>query len=48
MKKRIESNPMKRDCKKGDIASLALFLASDKAGFINGQSIGLNGGSLPY
>ena len=31
-----------------DVANAALFLASDKAGFINGQSIGLNGGSLPY
>ena len=46
--KRSNSNPMKRSCKKEDVASLALFLASDKAGFINGQSIGLNGGSLPY
>ena len=48
IKKRSNSNPMKRSCKKEDVASLALFLASDKAGFINGQSIGLNGGSLPY
>ena len=48
MKKRIEKNPMKRSCTKGDIANLALFLASDKAGFINGQSIGVNGGALPY
>jgi NAD(P)-dependent dehydrogenase (short-subunit alcohol dehydrogenase family) len=48
IKKRIKSNPMKRSCRKEDVASLALFLASDKAGFINGQSIGLNGGSLPY
>jgi NAD(P)-dependent dehydrogenase (short-subunit alcohol dehydrogenase family) len=48
IQKRTNSNPMKRSCKKEDVASLALFLASDKAGFINGQSIGLNGGSLPY
>jgi NAD(P)-dependent dehydrogenase (short-subunit alcohol dehydrogenase family) len=30
------------------VASLALFLASERAGFINGQSIGLNGGLVPY
>jgi NAD(P)-dependent dehydrogenase (short-subunit alcohol dehydrogenase family) len=48
MQKRIRSNPMRRSCKKEDVASLALFLAGDKAGFINGQSIGLNGGSLPF
>ena len=48
IQKRTKANPMKRSCRKEDVASLALFLASDKAGFINGQSIGLNGGSLPY
>ena len=48
IKKRQASNPMHRSCTKEDVAHLALFLASDKAGFINGQSIGLNGGSLPY
>jgi len=46
--KRTKSNPMSRSCKKEDVAYLTLFLASDKAGFINGQSIGLNGGLLPY
>ncbi len=46
--KRREKNPMKRSCTTADIASLALFLASERAGFINGQSIGVNGGLLPY
>ncbi len=48
IRKRSQRNPMKRSCKKEDIVNLALFLASDKAGFINGQSIGLNGGAIPY
>ena len=39
---------MRRSCTKEDVANLALFLASERAGFINGQSIGLNGGALPY
>jgi len=48
MQKRIAKNPMKRSCTAEDVASLALFLASEKAGFINGQSIGLNGGAAPH
>ena len=44
---RRRRNPMKRHCTPNDIADLVLFLASRQAGFINGQSIGLNGGSLP-
>ena len=47
-RKRIASNPMKRACTRKDITGLALFLASESAGYINGQSIGLNGGALPY
>ena len=46
--KRTRANPMRRACTKEDVADLALFLASGKAGFVNGQSIGLNGGALPY
>ena len=46
--KRREKNPMKRSCTAGDVSSLALFLASERAGFINGQSIGVNGGTVPY
>lgn len=48
IEKRTQSNPMRRSCTKEDVANLALFLASERAGFINGQSIGLNGGALPY
>jgi NAD(P)-dependent dehydrogenase (short-subunit alcohol dehydrogenase family) len=48
MQKRISGNPLKRSCTAEDVANLALFLASERAGFINGQSIGLNGGVLPY
>jgi len=47
IKKRTAANPMRRSCTTGDVANLALFLASRKAGFINGQSIGVNGGSVP-
>ena len=48
MEKRNAKNPMKRSCTVADVANLALFLASECAGFINGQSIGLNGGAIPY
>jgi NAD(P)-dependent dehydrogenase (short-subunit alcohol dehydrogenase family) len=48
IKKRNAKNPMGHSCSVTDVANLALFLASECAGFINGQSIGLNGGALPY
>jgi NAD(P)-dependent dehydrogenase (short-subunit alcohol dehydrogenase family) len=48
IEKRRRSNPMRRSCTREDVAALALFLASERAGFINGQSIGLNGGLVPY
>jgi NAD(P)-dependent dehydrogenase (short-subunit alcohol dehydrogenase family) len=48
IEKRQRANPMRRSCTRDDVAHLALFLASERAGFINGQSIGLNGGLLPY
>ncbi|MFW6180999.1 MAG: SDR family NAD(P)-dependent oxidoreductase [Spirochaetota bacterium] len=48
MAKRRRRNPMRRSCTVQDVADLALFLASERAGFINGQSIGLNGGVVPY
>jgi NAD(P)-dependent dehydrogenase (short-subunit alcohol dehydrogenase family) len=48
IEKRRRANPMRRSCTAEDVASLALFLASERAGFINGQSIGLNGGLVPY
>ena len=46
--KRNSRNPMKRSCTVEDIKNLALFLASERAGFINAQSIAVNGGSIPY
>ncbi len=48
IEKRARRNPMGRSCTAADVAHLALFLASEQAGFINGQSIGVNGGALPY
>ena len=48
MVKRRGKNPMRRSCTVRDVADLALFLASERAGFINGQSIGVNGGAVPY
>jgi len=48
IKKRNNKNPMKRSCTVDDIKNLALFLASEKAGFINAQSIAVNGGTIPY
>ena len=48
IEKRTAKNPMRRSCRIEDVTDLALFLASERAGFINGQSIGLNGGSIPY
>ncbi|MFW6139663.1 MAG: SDR family NAD(P)-dependent oxidoreductase, partial [Spirochaetota bacterium] len=46
--KRRSKNPMKSSCTTEDVADLAAFLASEKSGFINGQSLGLNGGAIPY
>jgi NAD(P)-dependent dehydrogenase (short-subunit alcohol dehydrogenase family) len=48
MAKRRGKNPMRRSCTVRDVADMALFLASERAGFINGQSIGVNGGAVPY
>ena len=44
---RARKNPMRRACKPGDVAALACFLAGEQAGFINAQTIGVNGGALP-
>jgi len=46
-----ELNPMKRIGQPRDIASMALFLASDEASYVNGQAIPVDGGltaSIPY
>lgn len=45
--KRISKNPSRRACTASDVANLAAFLCSPLAGFINAQTIGLNGGGLP-
>jgi NAD(P)-dependent dehydrogenase (short-subunit alcohol dehydrogenase family) len=45
--KRIASNPMRRSCTVRDVADLVTFLAGDRAGFINAQSIAVNGGGVP-
>ncbi|HOA72703.1 MAG TPA: SDR family oxidoreductase [Phycisphaerae bacterium] len=46
-RKRIAKNPLRRACTVQDVASLTAFLCSPLAGFINAQTIGLNGGGLP-
>ncbi len=41
-----KTNPMRRNATVTDIANTVIFLLSDKAGFINGQNILVNGGSV--
>lgn len=41
----LEGIPLRRLGKSEDIASLAVFLASDLSGFITGESININGGT---
>ena len=38
--------PLKRLCTPEDIANAAVFLASDEASYITGQSINLSGGTI--
>jgi sorbitol-6-phosphate 2-dehydrogenase len=45
--KRIEKIPVKRACTIEDVANLVVFLSSERAGFINCQTILLNGGLVP-
>ncbi len=45
--KRIAANPMRRACTVRDVADVVTFLASDRAGFINAQSVAVNGGGIP-
>jgi 3-oxoacyl-[acyl-carrier protein] reductase len=44
---RKRKNPTGRACTPEDVAALVCFLAGEQAGFINAQTIGVNGGSLP-
>lgn len=46
-RKRVAKNPMRRSCTADDVADMAVFLCSPRAGFINAQTLGLNGGLLP-
>ena len=39
-----EMTPAPRDCTPEDVANLAFFLASDEAGYINGQTLAVDGG----
>ncbi|MBI4578067.1 MAG: SDR family oxidoreductase, partial [Planctomycetes bacterium] len=45
--KRIAANPARRACTADDVAYLTAYLCSPLAGFINAQTIGVNGGALP-
>ncbi len=45
--KREASNPMRRSCTVSDVAWYVAFLASEKAGFVNAQTHGINGGAIP-
>jgi NAD(P)-dependent dehydrogenase (short-subunit alcohol dehydrogenase family) len=46
IKEMSEKNPSKRLGKPEDIANTVLFLLSDKADYINGENINVNGGIL--
>ncbi|MAC59438.1 MAG: oxidoreductase [Novosphingobium sp.] len=39
-----ELTPIERDCTAEDIGNMVAFLASDEAGFVNGQTIAVDGG----
>ncbi len=39
-----ELTPLKSECTTGDVANMVAFLSSDQAGFVNGQTIAVDGG----
>jgi len=45
-RKMIEGTPLGRMGEMEEVADLAVFLASDKAGYINGATIDINGGAF--
>lgn len=46
MDRQIEASPMKRAGRPEDIATACAFLASEQAGYITGQTLGVNGGRV--
>lgn len=44
----VEGTPLRREGTAGDVANLVLFLASDKAAFITGETVQINGGRGLY
>lgn len=46
IKEQKENNLMKRLGETNDIANAVLFLLSEKASYINGENLNVNGGSL--
>ncbi len=46
-RERVGLVPLGRAAGVGDVASLAAFLAGDEAGYINGQTINVDGGAVP-
>lgn len=46
IKEQTENNPLKRLGEPNDVANTVLFLLSDKASYINGENINVNGGCL--
>lgn len=47
-KSAVEGTPLRREGTAGDVANLVLFLASDKAAFITGETVQINGGRGLY
>jgi 3-oxoacyl-[acyl-carrier protein] reductase len=47
-KSAVEGTPMRREGTAEDVANLVLFLASDKAAFITGETVQINGGRGLY
>ena len=46
-RERVATIPLQRAAQPRDVAEVAVFLASDEAGYINGQTINVDGGAVP-
>ncbi len=44
----VEQTPLRREGTAEDVANLVLFLASDQASFITGETVQINGGTGLY